>query len=290
MAAIEQSSQLSNGQVPTAWESFKKGVRSSGMPWLFIAPAIIIMLMITFYPQIRQIFISFTDFAAQNLGGTPANYLGLDNFRRVLTNQINVVNYDFFPLLGFNIVWTVINVAFHAGIGLAVALALNAEHVIGRRFYRAVFVLPWALPGYITALIWNNLWQQNSGGINLLFQSINENLGTQLPTRTAWLTDLNAPISILGIVPYLIIVVCAGLALWLVFRTVRSGGLTLKEEVDRRTAPPLFVLSDFIGLLAALLLVIGFFFVAWVTAGDVSASGFNMVVCRRQMWQPTRMN
>ncbi|MCC6805666.1 MAG: sugar ABC transporter permease [Anaerolineae bacterium] len=189
------------------------------------------MLIITFAPQAYQILISFRDFQAQNLSGAPAPYVGRDNFRKVLSDGLNIPNYNFFPLLGFNIVWTLINVTFHAGIGLAVALALNAEHVIGRRIYRVLFVLPWALPAYITALIWNNLWQRNDGGINLLLQSINQWFGTSLPTRTDWLGQLEPPIDLRGIIPAAIVIVCALVSLWLARRTLRVG---LRNEDNGR--------------------------------------------------------
>ena len=221
MATITQTQSYSRNT--SLWENVKAGVRSSGLPWAFIAPSIIVMLLITFVPQLYQILISFRDFQAENLGGREAAYIGLENFIKVFTNDLNVPNYNFFPLLGFNIVWTVINVAFHAGIGLMVALALNAEHVIGRRIYRALFVLPWALPGYITALIWNNLWQRNDGGINLLAERINEWFGTSLETRTDWLGQLTPPVDLRGIVPYAIIVVCALVLFWLIRRTMRLG-------------------------------------------------------------------
>lgn len=222
MATVSDTQPYSRAQM-SMWDNLKAGVRASGMPWAFIAPSIIVMLLITFLPQAYQIVVSFQDFKAENLGGNPAVFIGLDNFRHVLSSQLNIPNYNFFPLLGFNIVWTLINVAFHASIGLAVALALNAEHVIGRRIYRVLFVLPWALPGYITALIWNNLWQRNDGGINLLLESINKYMGTNLPTRTDWLGDLNPPIDLRAIVPVGVVIVCALLVYWLVRRTMRLG-------------------------------------------------------------------
>jgi ABC-type sugar transport system permease subunit len=205
------------------WDSLRAGLRASGIPWLFIAPSVIVMLFITFLPQAYQIYISFLDFKAENLGGLEAAFIGLDNFRKVLVDGLNIPNYNFFPLLGFNIMWTVVNVFFHAGIGLVVALALNSEFVIGRRFYRAIFVLPWALPGYITALIWNNLWQQNSGGFNLLLKSINERLGTDFATNTGWLSDITFPIDLRPLVPWFIIIGGTLLTIWLIRRTLRLG-------------------------------------------------------------------
>lgn len=213
---------------PTAWESFRKGLRASGIPWLFIAPAIIVMMFITFYPQFYQISIAFQDFGAANLSGAPAEWVGLRNFERVLVQGLNVPNYAFFPLLGFNIMWTLVNVAFHVTIGVAVALALNAQHVLGRRIYRVLFVIPWALPGYITGLIWNNLWQRNDGGINLLFGAINDSLGTSLPTRTDWLGQIEPPADFRAAVPYIIIVGSA-FAVFLLVRWIARKGFTDKD-------------------------------------------------------------
>jgi ABC-type sugar transport system permease subunit len=205
------------------WASFKQGVRSSGLPWAFIAPSLVVMLIITFVPQAYQIYISFRDFTTANLTGAPAAYIGLQNFAHVLSGQLNVPNYSFFPLLGFNIVWTIVNVAFHATIGLAVALALNAKFVLGRRIYRAVFILPWALPGYITALIWNNLWQLHGGGFNLLADSLNRTFGFHFSTDTDWLGNLTPPVDLRGIVPAAIVIGCGLIAVWLALRLKRLG-------------------------------------------------------------------
>ncbi len=225
MTAITQPSQ----GVPTMWDSLKAGFRTSGIPWLFIVPSLILMLFVTFIPQFYQIVISFQDFRAINLSGVPAAWVGLDNYRDVLTQGLNVPNYAFLPLLGFNIMWTLVNVFFHVVIGVGVAIALNAKHLIGRRIYRVIYVLPWALPGYITALIWLNLWQQNDGGINLLIGQINRWFGTSITTNTNWLGSLDRPINLLSVMPYLIVVFSALIVIWLVRRTLRLG------LVDRKT-------------------------------------------------------
>lgn len=236
MATISQSPSYPDTQIGM-WDSVKKGVRQSGIPWLFVLPSVMVMLFITFYPQIYQVWIAFHDFQAQNLSGqVAAPLVWFDNFRNILTSQLTIPNYRFLPLLGFNILWTLINVFFHVAFGLAVAVALNGQRVLFRRFYRAIFVLPWALPGYITALIWNNLWQENSGGFNLLFRSINNTFGTSLPTRTAWLTTLDRPIDLRAIIPYIVAIASAAIVIWLIFYLRRNGlrdKLTGKLSVDK---------------------------------------------------------
>ncbi len=208
---------------PTLIESFKRGLRASGVPWLFIAPSLLIMLVITFLPQVFQIYVSFRAFGVENLAGIEAVSVGLENFRKVLASDLNVPNYNFFPLLGFNIFWTIANVALHVIIGLAVALALNTQGLIGRPIYRVLYVIPWALPAYISALIWNNLWQQNGGGINLLLAEANERLGTSVKTNTAWLTSIQYPLDLRALVPWLIIIGGGGVTIWLIARLRRRG-------------------------------------------------------------------
>ena len=226
MASITQSQSVPSGGV-SMWDSFRKGVRESGIPWMFVLPSVIVMLIITFVPQAYQIWISFRDFQAANLGGIPAEFIGLRNFQEIVTGQLNIPQYNFLPLLGFNIVWTLVNVFFHVSFGLAVAIALNGKIVLFRRFYRAIFVLPWALPGYITALIWNNLWQEQAGGFNLLFDNTNETFGTSLPTRTAWLVTMDRPIDLRAIIPYVVVIACVLICLY-IGRNLLKNGLTDK--------------------------------------------------------------
>jgi len=106
---------------------------------------------------------------------------------------------------------------------VGVAMALSAKRVIGRRVYRVIYVLPWALPGYITALIWLNLWQQNDGGINLLIGQINSWFGTSFATNTNWLGSMDKPINLLPILPYLIVIFNTLIVLFLIRRTRRLG-------------------------------------------------------------------
>ncbi len=220
MAAIAQPP---SNKTPTMWDSMKSGFRTSGIPWLFIVPSLTLMLFITFIPQFYQIVISFQDFRAINLSGVPAPWVGLQNYRDVLIQGLNVPNYAFLPLLGFNIMWTLVNVAFHVIIGVGVAMALSAKRVFGRRIYRVIFVLPWALPGYITALIWLNLWQQNDGGINLLIAQFNNWFGTSFATNTNWLGSLDRPINLTSVMPYLIVGLSTLIVIFLVVRTRRLG-------------------------------------------------------------------
>jgi len=240
-----------SGDDITLWGSFRRAVRASGLPWAMIAPALIIMLILTFLPQAYQILLSFYDYRAEHLGGAPAPFVTFENFRDVLIDGLNVPNYDFFAILGFNIVWTFVNVFFHVLIGMAVAMALNAKHVIGRRVYRTIFLLPWAMPIYIVGLIWNGFWQQNGGAVNLIAESANDNLGTDLPTNTNWLGELMPPVDVRSAVPAFIILVSVLLLAWLTRMTIRKG---ITNPKTGKIARERLFYTAVVGALAALAL------------------------------------
>jgi arabinogalactan oligomer/maltooligosaccharide transport system permease protein len=183
-------------------DEFIRLLRTSRTAWLYIAPAVLLMLLITWFPQVYNVGMSFTDYRLQNLrfnifdSATWEKYapalVGLENYVKVITSSLAIENYDFIRLLSFNIIWTVANVTFHVVLGVLIALILNHKYAYGKRVYRALYILPWAIPGYIAALTWRNMYDDRFGAINLLLARINEILGTSLPTDTRWLTVSHA--------------------------------------------------------------------------------------------------
>jgi arabinogalactan oligomer / maltooligosaccharide transport system permease protein len=178
-------------------EEFRRLLKNTRTAWLYIAPAGLLMMIISLFPQLYQVWMSFTDYRIGNLRFNIFNsetwerfapdLVGFDNFVKIITSNLAIQNYDFLRLLAFNIIWAFSNVFFHVAFGVLIALALNSKDLFGRRIYRALFVLPWAIPGYITALTWRNMYDDRFGAINQLFGEINGFLGTSLPTGTRWL-------------------------------------------------------------------------------------------------------
>lgn len=220
------------------WQSLKQRVKQSRTAWLYIGPAVFVMFFVTFFPYLYQIYMALTDYRLKNLRfnlldpSTWARYappfVGLDNFFRILTNQLNIENYDFWRLLLFNITWTVSNVFFHVVLGVLIALALNSKGLIGRRVYRALFVLPWAMPGYIVALTWRNMYDDRFGAINQLLGVINHYLGTSFPTDTRWFAvsapPIGGPLAFLPLAFYCVLLANVWLG-WPFMSVVATGAL-----------------------------------------------------------------
>ncbi len=150
----------------------KKKYPNMGLAYFYILPALLIMLFITFYPLLFQLWMSFTDFKLVNLRLMNPDFTGIKNYLDVIVRGLPVTNYNFGRIFVFNLFWTLINVFLHVVIGIIVALILNQENMPAKRLYRSLFVIPWALPSLVSGMMWANMWHDKFGGINLLLREI----------------------------------------------------------------------------------------------------------------------
>ncbi|HEY9722808.1 MAG TPA: sugar ABC transporter permease [Oscillatoriaceae cyanobacterium] len=139
------------------------------LAYFYILPAALVMALITFYPMLYGIWMAFTDFGPTDIRTQHPHFVGLQNFVDIFTHA-PYLNFDFGWVLGFNLLWTFANLLFHVSIGVGLALLLNMEGLRGKRFYRALLIMPWAVPVYVTALVWRNMFDAQSGAINLLLK------------------------------------------------------------------------------------------------------------------------
>lgn len=91
-------------------------------------------------------------------------YIGFDNFSSVLTSD--AIRGPFIRVFIWNFVFAAGSVFLTFVVGLVLALALNHQTLRGRRIYRALLVFPYALPSFMTVLVWAGMFNQDYGIIN----------------------------------------------------------------------------------------------------------------------------
>jgi arabinogalactan oligomer/maltooligosaccharide transport system permease protein len=144
--------------------------------YAYIAPAMIGMAVLVLFPFIYGITLSFTKYSLYTSQEPLSElWVGFENYITILGDFDlvtrgeggSVINYlNFYWTLGFTIVWTVTNVAIGVTSGLILALILNTKGLAARPLYRVLLILPWAMPNYITALIWQGMFHRQFGVIN----------------------------------------------------------------------------------------------------------------------------
>ncbi len=138
--------------------------REQRQAWVLLAPMLIVMGMLTAWPLLRTIWLSFTD-AALIGNGSEVNYVGLENYLYALTDP------DFLSSILRTLYFTVVSVALEGIIGVLVALLLN-QKFYGRRVLRVLVILPWALPTIVNAMMWRLNFNPDYGSINALLTQL----------------------------------------------------------------------------------------------------------------------
>ncbi|GBF59016.1 maltose transport system permease protein MalF [Candidatus Phycosocius bacilliformis] len=155
-----------------------KAIAENPTAYAYVAPALIGMLLLAFFPFFYGVVLSFTDTTLLNQGASWADrWVGFANYASILIDFNfggggNAFNYqNFYWTLGVTIVWTISNVVLGVSIGLAMALLLNIKGLRGVAIYRTLLILPWAIPNYITALTWKGMFHPQFGAINQAIQA-----------------------------------------------------------------------------------------------------------------------
>lgn len=136
--------------------------------------------------------------------------IGVRNFTKIFTTR-NITS-PFLRVFIWTVLWSLFSVLTSFAAGLALALVLNAGDLKGRYFYRTLFILPYAIPSFVTILMWGGFLNEDFGIINLA-------TGFTIP----WLSDPN------GILPK---ISCVIVNLWLSFPYQMIISLGALQSID----------------------------------------------------------
>ncbi|HUT78008.1 MAG TPA: extracellular solute-binding protein [Polyangia bacterium] len=136
---------------------------------VWLAPAALSLLALVLVP-----FAVGTAVALFSHRGGEFTFVGLSNFIDILTARDFPVTdpLSFWFTLAVTVLWTAVNVLLHVTIGLALALILRQPWLRLRGVYRVLLIVPWAVPNYITALIWKGMFHSQFGAINGLLDRL----------------------------------------------------------------------------------------------------------------------
>lgn len=145
----------------------------------YLLPALISIIIFTIIPIVYTVVIAFTDYTMYSQGHI--KFVGFANFIEVLTGPFKEV---FLPVFGWNIIFAVVSTAGTFFLGLIVAMAVNNPNIKEKSVYRAILIIPWALPATVAILSWQGLLNGSYGAINNLLLNLHL-ISNPIP----WLTD-----------------------------------------------------------------------------------------------------
>lgn len=179
--------------------------------YLMVAPALFLTLILGVYPMIDTMIISFQDYDLLTLQSGGVNWVGLDNYSKILADERFVQTI-------WQTVWmTVLAILFSVSAGLLLAQIINVNFK-GRGILRTVVLSPWFVPPVTASAIWIWLLNTNASPINQVLMDwgvIDSNIRF-LADSTTW-GPFNIPmLSVVAVrswngLPIIIIFLLAGL-------------------------------------------------------------------------------
>jgi multiple sugar transport system permease protein len=131
-------------------------------PALWLLPALLPVALMTIYPVAHALWTSLHS-AMLLFPGEP--FVGLDNYKRVVTS-------DYFrDALRNSLVFTLLAAPLVVVIGMLIALFLQ-RRFIGSQVVRSVVLLPWVLPGAISAVLWIWVFHPSFGVLNGILRDL----------------------------------------------------------------------------------------------------------------------
>lgn len=159
-------------------QSLGKFARKNAVPYAFLMPWLIGFLVLTAYPMIMSLYLSFTDYNIMKPDST--QWIGIGNFVRMFTQDTK-----YFKSLEVTLIYVFVSVPLKLIFALLVAMLMN-QKLRMVSFYRAVYYIPTLLGGSVAiAVLWKKLFSK-TGIINMIIASLTN---VNIRTLPGWISN-----------------------------------------------------------------------------------------------------
>lgn len=141
------------------------------------APSLILISLMVVFPILYTFYISLTNMNVYHW--FDFTIVGLENYVRALF----VFDSGFLSALFATILWTVVNMVLQLVIAFVLVTLLNVQKLRLRKLYKTLLMFPWAMPGYVSILLWK------TGMFNTQFGLLNQWMEALGQETVRWLSS-----------------------------------------------------------------------------------------------------
>lgn len=157
---------INNGiKVPLTLKDMAHSIYENGFPYLLIIPSYVAMTFAIIFPVIVTLMIAFTNYDFKHLPpGKLLDWVGFTNFANIW--GLSTFRSAFGSVLSWTIIWALAASTLQIVVGIFTAIIANQPFIKGKRIFGVIFLLPWAVPAFITILTFSNMFNDSVGAIN----------------------------------------------------------------------------------------------------------------------------
>ncbi len=155
-------------------------------PLAGLTPCVLMLLVFVVVPLVFSILVAFTNYNVSHI--PPKNkvdWVGFSNFKDLFTGG-NSWSSGFARIAVWTLIWAILSTFTCYFGGLLVAVQLKESGIKGASVFRFIFILPYAVPGVITMLVWKNMLNGSFGTVNKTLQALGILTNGQV---IPWLSD-----------------------------------------------------------------------------------------------------
>ena len=175
-------------KVPSTPKELMNNVYENGFPYLLTIPAYLVMTVAIIFPVLVTLFMAFTNYDFKHI--PPANvldWIGFTNFTNIFT--LSSYRETFVKVFSWTVIWTICATTLQITLGILTAVVANQKFLKFRRFFGVIFLLPWAVPAFITIMSFSNIFNDTAGAINTQVIPLLNHLPFIDIPMIAWKTD-----------------------------------------------------------------------------------------------------
>jgi len=140
--------------------------RPSSLPYVLIGPAVLALCLALGYPLVRQLVLSFQEFGLAQQFGRPPEWVGLANYRELLTDAY------LWRVTARTVVFCLVNAVVTMGLGVGLALVMRAMSTPVRLLTQTGLLLAWAMPVVASLTVWQWLFDTQYGVVNYVLTEL----------------------------------------------------------------------------------------------------------------------
>lgn len=127
---------------------------------LLVAPGFLLFSLFMIYPIGYLVWVSFTDAThAGTVVGDESTFIGIQNYVDLLTDRL------FWNSLGITWLFLAVSLVFKIVVSIGIALVLTHARVVGKRYMRAIIIIPLGFPPIFTITIWRGMFSGARFGV-----------------------------------------------------------------------------------------------------------------------------
>jgi arabinogalactan oligomer/maltooligosaccharide transport system permease protein len=153
------------GQKPNSIREQYRNAIDNGFPYLMISPGFLLLVFVVIFPIIFVVLLSFTNY---NLYHSPpaklVDWIGFQNFIDIV--KLDIWRETFISVFAWTVIWTFGATTLQIALGILLAIIVNQTDLKFKGIIRTIFILPWAIPAFVSVMVFSGMFNDTFGAIN----------------------------------------------------------------------------------------------------------------------------